>query len=87
MRLAEGTLAELIDEGMAFEDAGQYGERFLYGLNFVERSRPVIANEFGEEMTDALFALEWTDCFHRRCGGYLCVGEAIRVPFTRPDVC
>ena len=76
VQLANETLQSLRGENVAFENAGRYGERFLYGLNFVERSQPLIASEFGEELTDKLFALKpsrqnWQGPFLSRHGAHL----------------
>ena len=56
-RLAEETLIKLREQNSSFEDASQFGERFLYGLNFVERSKLLIDNQFGSDMADQLFKL------------------------------
>ena len=58
MALAEQTLAGLREQGAGFNDAPGYGERFLYGMNYLERSRLFVESHFGPDMTEALFALE-----------------------------
>ncbi len=56
--LAEQKLTELQTTSADFNDASKHGERFLYGLNYVERSELYVASHFGDEMTRQVFALE-----------------------------
>lgn len=56
-RLAKNALGELRRAGGEFADAPKYGERFLYYLNYVERTREFVASHFGEPMTAALFRI------------------------------
>jgi hypothetical protein len=59
--LAGAKLAELRDGSVPFSDAPKHGERFPYGVNYVERARDHVKSHFGEEMTQVLFGLEPRD--------------------------
>ncbi len=41
-----------------FTDAAQYGDRFLYHVNYVNRTPEDIASHFGKDMAKAVFALK-----------------------------
>lgn len=58
---AKAKLADLNDDGAVFSDAPKFGDRFPYGVNYVERSREHVASHFGKEATKALFTLEPAD--------------------------
>ena len=53
--LAVSKLVDLKSTNATFNDASKYGERFLYGLNYVERSELYIESHFGQTMTKELF--------------------------------
>lgn len=55
---AERKLAELQAARVGFNDASRHGERFIYGLNYVERSELYVASHFGDALTEQVFALE-----------------------------
>jgi len=55
---AQNKLRELNRDGVAFSDAPQHGDRFLYHVNYVERTPDYIASHFGLPMAKALFELE-----------------------------
>ncbi|MGB8330075.1 MAG: peptidyl-prolyl cis-trans isomerase [Polyangiales bacterium] len=59
--LAEKKLAELNRDGVPFTDAPQHGDRFLYHVNYVERTPDYVASHFGVPMARALFELEPND--------------------------
>ena len=59
--LAAAKLEELRAASVAFSDAPKHGERFPYGVNYVERAKYHVASYFGGEMTEELFRLEPTD--------------------------
>ncbi len=59
--LAEAKLAELRSGPVVFSDAPRHGERFPYGVNYVERTHDHVESHFGREMTGALFALQPDD--------------------------
>lgn len=55
MSLAQSALEELRAEDIAISDGARFGERFLYGTNFVNRSGGYIVKQFGLAYADALF--------------------------------
>jgi hypothetical protein len=61
IRLAEEKLAELQRAKAGFNDASRHGERFLYGLNYVERSKLYVESHFGKDLTEKVFAIEPND--------------------------
>ncbi len=63
-KMAKEALAELQASGAAFADAPKYGERFLYHLNYVERTREFVASHFAEPMTAAIFGVELGNSWH-----------------------
>ena len=60
-QVAENLLQELQGDQIAFDQAGRYGDRFLYNLNYVERTPSYIASHFGLGFEQALFALSVSD--------------------------
>jgi len=58
---AEKKLVELNRNGVAFADAPQHGDRFLYHVNYVERTPDYVASHFGVPMAKAVFELEPND--------------------------
>lgn len=52
---AEKALAELAARHAGFNDAGAYGERFLFHKNYVERTDDYIRSQLGDEIVDAIF--------------------------------
>jgi parvulin-like peptidyl-prolyl isomerase len=63
--LAEAKLVELNRDGVVFSDAPKHGDRFLYHVNYVERTADYVASHFGPDMTAALFELEPNDLLWR----------------------
>jgi len=59
--LANGKLAELREANTQFSDAPKHGDRFPYGVNYVERTPDHVESQFGKPMTEALFKLEPDD--------------------------
>jgi len=55
--LAKKKLTELNRDEVLFSDAPQHGERFLYHVNYVERTPEYVASHFGVEMEKAVFEL------------------------------
>ena len=53
--LAEAKLAALKTVGAVFSDSPKHGERFPYGVNYVERTKEHVQSHFGKPMTRALF--------------------------------
>ena len=63
--LAQQILAELNQGNTGFDQASKHGERFLYGINYAERSEQFIQSHFGPEMTRELFAIDTAgDAWH-----------------------
>ncbi len=56
--LAIEKLRELKENNVPFSQGAQYGERFLYHVNYVERTPDFIASHFGQTMSDKIFALK-----------------------------
>jgi hypothetical protein len=59
--LAEEKLATLQSDAALFSHAPKHGERFPYGVNYVERTRDYVKSHFGEDMASALFSLDPAD--------------------------
>jgi parvulin-like peptidyl-prolyl isomerase len=55
---AEKKLAELNRESTPFSDAPKHGDRFLYHVNYVERTPDYVASHFGAPMAQEIFDLE-----------------------------
>jgi len=60
-KAAREMLAKLNDEKIPFTKAGQYGDRFPYHLNYVERARASVVSHFGEEAAKAIFSVTPSD--------------------------
>jgi hypothetical protein len=58
---AEAKLVELNREGTPFSDAPKHGQRFLYHVNYVERTPEYVVSHFGAPMAKALFELQAND--------------------------
>lgn len=56
--LAKKKLEELNRKGVPFSDAPKHGDRFLYHVNYVERTPDYVASHFGVPMSESLFSLE-----------------------------
>ncbi|MGB3052399.1 MAG: peptidylprolyl isomerase [Polyangiales bacterium] len=59
--LAEKELQKLNRNVVPFSEAPQHGDRFLYHVNYVERTPDYVGSHFGPPMTKALFELEPND--------------------------
>ena len=75
-QLAETQLAELNDQNVPFSESTRHGERFLYNVNYVERTEDFIASHFGKAMAAAVFELEpdngqWYGPFESAYGHHL----------------
>lgn len=74
--LAGEKLAELNRDRVPFTDAPGHGDRFLYLVNYVERTEDLVASHFGDEMAGAVFALaaddaNWVGPLQSRYGQHL----------------
>ena len=56
--IAKAELTALRAAQAGFSDAAERGDRFLYGMNYVERSEDYVASHFGTPMANALFATD-----------------------------
>ncbi len=59
--LADKKLMELNRNSVPFNEAPQHGDRFLYHVNYVERTPEYVASHFGVEMAKSVFELEPND--------------------------
>ena len=59
--LAATKLTELKASSAVFSDAPRHGDRFPYGVNYVERSEDLVASHFGQQMAAQLFSLKPSD--------------------------
>lgn len=59
--LAETKLAELNEGRVPFSESTRHGDRFLYNVNYVERTEEFIGSHFGRQMAQALFELAADD--------------------------
>ena len=74
--LADEKLAELNRDRVPFTAAPGHGDRFLYLVNYVERTEDLVASHFGDEMARAVFALvaddaNWVGPLQSRYGQHL----------------
>jgi hypothetical protein len=87
-KLAKETLGILSENRVRFDQAPNYGDRFPYQLNYVERTQEEVASHFGEEMAQAVFRLQpekerWQGPIRSEFGVHLVLltrAEAARIP-------
>lgn len=89
-KLALETLDKLNNDRVAFSEGIQYGDRFLYHTNYVERTADYVASHFGISMADSLFGLapddgKWRGPFESPYGMHL-VMLTDKQPGRFPDV-
>ena len=87
--LAEAKLTELQAEAVPFIDAPRHGDRFPFGVNYVERSQELVASQFGTEMAAALFELNpaegiWRGPYRSAYGAHLVMVIKRQDPSVRP---
>jgi len=75
-KLSENELAILNNDNVQFFDSVKHGDRFLYHLNYVERTPEFIESHFGKEMSEEIFKLspsdsEWSGPFESPYGYHL----------------
>lgn len=74
-RDAAELLGKLNANQTPFEEAGQYGDRFLFQRNYVERSAQLIEDHFGPEMQGKIFDATpsdtWIGPFTSKYGSHL----------------
>ena len=56
LELASTLLKEFTAKGVSFAESLEYGDRFLYHSNYIERSASLVSSHFGQAMTDKLLA-------------------------------
>lgn len=54
---ASELLAQLRRDRVRFDSAGQFGDRFLYQLNYTDVGPALVSSHFGEEFSDRLFGM------------------------------
>jgi len=59
--LASATLAQLNADNVPFSESTRHGDRFLYNVNYVERTEDFVGSHFGTPMAQALFSLDAND--------------------------
>ena len=59
--LAAEKLVQLNAEKVPFSESTRHGDRFLYNVNYVERTEEFVASHFGQSMAAAVFELEADD--------------------------
>ena len=87
-KLAKEALGTLSENRVRFDQAPNYGDRFPYQLNYVERTQEEVASHFGEEMAQAVFRLQpekarWQGPIRSEFGVHLVLltrAEAARIP-------
>lgn len=89
-KLAAEVLRKLRAEAVPRTMAGKYGDRFLYGLNFADRSEALIKSQFGDAMTSTLFAGElplgeWSGPFETEYGSHVVFVSSLQ-PGRAPDL-
>ena len=60
-KLADAKLAEINTEQVPFSESTRHGDRFLYNVNYVERTEDFVGSHFGRSMAAELFTLEADD--------------------------
>ncbi len=87
-KLAQETLEILSENRVRFDQAPNYGDRFPYQLNYVERTQEEVASHFGEAMAQTVFRLQphkssWQGPIGSEFGKHLVLltrAEAARIP-------
>ncbi len=74
--LASQMLEQLNASNIKFHQATEYGDRYLYNVNYVQKDQAFVARHFGREMAHILFQLDpanqrWRGNFHSPHGVHL----------------
>ncbi|HEB26625.1 MAG TPA: peptidyl-prolyl cis-trans isomerase [Porticoccus sp.] len=73
--LAGNTLQQLNEHSVPFEKAPNYGDRFIFHRNYVDRTPAFVVSHFGEEFSDEVFKLSegshWYGPYESRYGTHL----------------
>lgn len=87
-RDAELELEKLNGKQVPFEQAGQYGDRFFFLRNYVDRSDRLVADHFGPDMAAQIFAATaqplWVGPFQSKYGYHLVMVRAKQAAQTLP---
>ncbi|MEH6347220.1 MAG: peptidylprolyl isomerase [Bermanella sp.] len=82
--LVNTALNTLKDKKIPFEKASEYGQRFFYHRNYVDRTPAFIASHFGEAFSKEVFALknvnQWIGPITSRYGSHL-----VMISKTQPE--
>jgi len=84
------TLLPILNQtAIAFEKAGEYGERFYFLRNYINRPKRLINDHFGPEMTAQIFAGEpngkWAGPYQSQYGAHLVMLRNI-TPARSPEL-
>ena len=64
VKMASNTLYILNDQKIPFEKASQFGQRFFFHRNYVDRTPAFITSHFGKEFSQAAFQLTKGDSWY-----------------------
>ena len=83
LNAANQLLPQLNRDAVPFEKAGNYGDRFYFLRNYVKRSRQLVTNHFGFDMTSDLFQRspsdQWLGPFVSKYGAHLVLLRALNL--------
>jgi len=83
-QLATQSLAELNHKSIAFNGASQFGDRFLFNRNYIERTAEYIRGHFGKGFETLLFTLpsqtQWQGPFQSDYGFHLLLMKRVTEP-------
>jgi parvulin-like peptidyl-prolyl isomerase len=89
LRQAEQELSQLNRKKVDFSEAGKYGKRFLYNLNYVERTPAFVSSHFGQAFSQNIFTLkdlaQWQGPIRSEYGYHL-VNIKSTSPARTPDL-
>ena len=62
--LARQALTKLNQKNVPFENAAQYGQRFYFHRNYVDRTKNFVISHFGEAFSEQVFTLKGANTWH-----------------------
>ena len=76
LALAEEKLTQLNEQRVPFSESMRHGDRFLYNVNYVERTEDFVASHFGQQLAADVFAMppgdmQWHGPFESAYGYHL----------------
>ncbi len=87
LSLAQDTLINLNGQNIPFENAAQYGQRFFYHRNYVDRTPAFVASHFGDSFSKGVFNVlpdgQWHGPIKSKYGHHLIIvtkNQAARLP-------